>query len=60
MRVMTRGNRFARATTTFWYAFAAILKALPKSGPLFPMKAFIRRRTRIGVQGVTLHSYRYV
>jgi integrase len=48
---------------------AQILKSLPRSGPLFSMisrwkesdraKAFIRRCKRVGVAGVSLHSYRY-
>ena len=47
----------------------AVLRTLPKEGPLFPMlskwdeawraKAFIRRCKRVGVNGVSLHSYRY-
>jgi integrase len=50
-------------------ALAEILRTLPKEGPLFPKiitwkesdraKAFIRRRGRVGITGVTLHSYRY-
>jgi integrase len=47
----------------------AILKTLPKSGPLFPYLATVRasdratefkqRCTGLGIKGVTLHSYRY-
>ena len=50
-------------------AVGAVLRTLPKTGPLFPMlikwnesrraKAFIRRCKHAGVQGVSLHSYRY-
>ena len=46
-----------------------VLKLRPKQGPLFPMlcswpetdraKAFIRRCARVGVSGISLHSYRY-
>ncbi len=47
----------------------AVLKALPASGPLFPSRRkmnsghrateFTRICRRIGIKGVTLHSYRY-
>ncbi len=47
----------------------AILKTLPKSGPLFPYLSTVRpgdratefkqRCTALGIEGVTLHSYRY-
>ncbi|HWZ93925.1 MAG TPA: tyrosine-type recombinase/integrase [Opitutaceae bacterium] len=46
-----------------------VLRSLPSSGPLFPhhrtllethrAKEFWRRCARVGVSGVTLHSYRY-
>lgn len=48
---------------------AAILEALPKSGPLFPYMRSVREKDRatefrqrcqgLGIEGVTLHSYRY-
>jgi integrase len=48
---------------------AAILKALPQSGPLFPYLKSVRSSDRatefkqrcdgLGIKGVTLHSYRY-
>ena len=48
---------------------AALLKALPKSGPLFPYLRTVRAGERatefkqrcegLGIKGVTLHSYRY-
>lgn len=48
---------------------AAILRALPQSGPLFPYLRGVRASDRatefkqrcrgLGIQGVTLHSYRY-
>lgn len=47
----------------------AIFKTLPKSGPLFPRhrllteahraREFSRRCARVGIKGITLHSYRY-
>jgi len=53
----------------FGETVATILKNLPKRDSLFPMlsswpetdraKAFTRRCQRVGVSGVTLHSYRY-
>ena len=53
----------------FGDAVTAILKTLPAEGPLFPMlitwpetdraKAFIRRSRRVGIKGISLHSYRY-
>ena len=53
----------------FGDAVEAILRRLPRSGPLFPMlsmwkesdraKAFSRRCRLVGVTGVSLHSYRY-
>jgi integrase len=53
----------------FGDSVAKILKSRPKTGCLFPQvskwtestrgKAFSRRRTRTGVSGVSLHSYRY-
>ena len=71
MRVIT----FTRAKSStpvqihFGDNLAAILRTLPSEGPLFPMlslwkesdraKAFIRRCTRVGVSGVSLHSFRY-
>ena len=64
-----RGKTDSPVQLHFGNALGAILRSLPASGPLFPMisewhekdraKAFIRRRTRVGVEGVTLHSYRY-
>lgn len=48
---------------------ASILKGLPRSGPLFPRLSrmhekhraaeFKRRCTRLKIEGITLHSYRY-
>ncbi len=64
-RQKTRSN----AQIHFGDAVAAVLRSLPKEGPLFPMlikwheswraKAFIRRCRLAGVNGVSLHSYRY-
>ena len=71
MRLVTfaRGKTDSPVQLYFGDGLAAILKSLPMSGPLFPMisqwhekdraKAFLRRRRLVGVQGVTLHSYRY-
>lgn len=49
--------------------FAAVLRKLPKSGPLFPYLRTVREADRatefkqrcegLGIHGVTLHSYRY-
>jgi len=49
--------------------FAAVLRKLPKSGPLFPYLRTVKEKDRatefkqrckgLGIHGVTLHSYRY-
>lgn len=49
--------------------FAAVLQSLPKSGPLFPYLKTVREKDRstefrqrvqgLGINGVSLHSYRY-
>jgi len=54
---------------TFGEDAAAVLKDLPKSGPLFPRlaalhekhraKMFVKRLATVGIKGVSLHSYRY-
>jgi integrase len=54
---------------TFGEEAAAVLKALPRFGPLFPWlsglhekhraKHFIKRLATVGIAGVSLHSYRY-
>lgn len=64
-RVKSGSNAIIR----FGENVARILQSRPKKGLLFPRisawkesdraKAFSRRRTRAGVSGVTLHSYRY-
>jgi integrase len=59
----------APCTVHFGDEFAAVLEKLPKKGPLFPTFSKLReghrsthfKRTcrKAGVQGITLHSYRY-
>ena len=54
---------------TFGEEAAAVLKTLPRFGPLFPWlsglhekhraKHFIKRLATVGIAGVSLHSYRY-
>jgi len=54
---------------TFGSDASAVLKSLPKFGPLFPRlarikenhraKMFIKRLKTVGITGISLHSYRY-
>ncbi len=54
---------------TFGTEATALLQALPKSGPLFPLmarikenhraKMFIKRLRTVGITGISMHSYRY-
>lgn len=64
-----RGKTGVTALLAFGEEAAAVLGALPKTGPLFPAlariherhraKLFINRLATVGITGVSLHSYRY-
>jgi integrase len=57
------------AFVRFWDEVARILNALPKAGPLFPYLRTVRSADRatefkqrcrsVGIEGISLHSYRY-
>jgi integrase len=59
----------AKVFLSFGDEAAAVLDTLPKSGPLFPRlaelhekhraKLFMKRLATVGIEGVSLHSYRY-
>ncbi len=63
------GRNVDPATIRFGDEVAAILKSLPQHGPLFPYLRTVRPSDRatefrqrcqgLGIQGVTLHGYRY-
>ena len=65
----TRQKSGSQAFLHFGDTVAQILARRPAKGPLFPLvapwkesdraKAFMRRCQRVGISGVSLHSYRY-
>ena len=69
VRMKTRWRRQQPPQIRFGSEVEEILAGLPKSGPLFPKlagwkekhraKEFKRRCVGLGIEGVTLHSYRY-
>jgi len=68
-RMKIRWRNLTPPQINFGKEVEAILATLPKSGPLFPHLAAVResdratefkqRCTGLGIEGVTLHSYRY-
>ena len=69
MKLKSRGTTIKPALIRFGEDVAAILKRRPAAGPLFPYLRTVRagdratefkqRCQQLGIQGVTLHSYRY-
>lgn len=69
VRMKTRWRSQTPPQIRFGSEVEAILATLPKAGPLFPYLATVRESDRatefkqrcagLGIQGVTLHSYRY-
>jgi len=69
MKLKSRGTAIKPALIRFGEDVAAILKRRPATGPLFPYLRTVRAGDRatefrqrcdgLGIQGVSLHSYRY-
>ena len=69
VRMKTRWRNVTPPQIRFGKEVEEILSTLPKTGPLFPYLATVRpgdratefkqRCTGLGIEGVTLHSYRY-
>src|SRR5277367_6159789 len=69
VRMKTRWRSQTPPQIRFGSEVEAILETLPKTGPLFPHLATVRESDRatefkqrcsgLGIEGVTLHSYRY-